>query len=88
MNTSNLIFRLFCIHNLPKLVVLTPRHYPCMPFVDCVNTFAYYAHTFDDYTNTFLDLANALDTPTLDFLYSRFLSSTIITQRLFHRLKK
>jgi hypothetical protein len=38
-----------------------------MPSVDCVNTFAYYGHTFDDAMNTFVDLADALDTPTPDF---------------------
>ncbi len=74
MNTSNFIFWLFYIHNPPKLIVLTPHHSPCTPFVDCVNTFVNYAntfvdcaHTFDDYANTSANLINALDTPTSNF---------------------
>lgn len=81
MNTSYLIFWLFYIHSLPKLVMQTPCHSPYTPstnyantFVKCTNTFVdhvnkstNYAHTFDDCVNTSIELANTTNTPTSYF---------------------
>jgi hypothetical protein len=79
MNVANFIFRLFHIHNLPTLSVLTPFCLPCTPFVDyaqltieCENIFGDFidffadcANTHDDQANTIIDLA---DTPNISSL--------------------
>jgi hypothetical protein len=35
MNTPNLTFWLLCIHSPPRLVVLTPHHFPCTFLLTC-----------------------------------------------------
>jgi hypothetical protein len=51
MNTTNFIFQLLHIHNLPTLIVLIPLHSPCTPSID-------FTHVFVDYVNSFYDCDN------------------------------
>jgi hypothetical protein len=68
MNATNFIFCLLHIANLLLLVVLTPLHSPCIPSIDCANSFANcvnssldYDHTSIDYTNFSNDYSNKFD---------------------------
>jgi hypothetical protein len=75
INASIFIFLLVHIPNLPTLIVLTPPHLPCTPFVDHghlwtnhVNSIVDYGNTptnsidfFIDYANKFNDRVNTLD---------------------------
>jgi len=58
MNTSDLIFQLLCINSPPKLVILTPHHFPYTPCDDCAITFADYVNTSIYCTNTSSKCAN------------------------------
>jgi hypothetical protein len=58
MDIKDIIFRLLHISNLPSLVVLTPPHSPCTPFVNCVHFFANYVNSSINYDNTSTDCIN------------------------------
>ncbi len=58
MNTSYLIFQLICIHNPPKLIVLTPLRSPYFPFANYANTFVDCVNTSTNFINTSIDYAN------------------------------
>jgi hypothetical protein len=60
MDIKDIIFRLLHISNLPSLVVLTPPHSPCTPFVNCVHFFANYVNSSINYDNTSTDCINFL----------------------------
>ncbi len=94
MNASYLIFWLFCISYLPRLVVLTPHSSPYTSSAD-------YANTFANYTKTSIESTDTTDMPTLDFYVTNspfcthgpfhneitILISIIIVQWFAHHLK-
>ncbi len=55
MNASNFIFLLLHIPNFPTLIVLTPPHSPCMPFVNDDHLSINYVNSFVDCGNTPID---------------------------------
>jgi hypothetical protein len=57
-NTTNFIFCLLHIVNLPLLVVLTPFCSPCIPVIDCAHSFPNCDYTFANYTNFYDDSTN------------------------------
>jgi len=91
MNTSDLIFWLFCIHNLSKVTILIPHQSPCTyfvgyanksvdninTFVDCINIFANCVNKSTNYAHTYYDCANTYvdSTDALDAPTSDFYTS-------------
>jgi len=61
MDVANVIFQLLHISNLPSLVVLTPIHMPCTPFVDCAHLSADYVNSSTNYIDFSTNYANKSD---------------------------
>jgi len=64
MNVADFIFWLLHILNLLTLIVLTPPHSSCTPFVDCAHLFVDCINSFVDCDNTSTDYANKSDDST------------------------
>jgi hypothetical protein len=58
MNTLDLMFWLFYIHNPSKLAILTSHHSRCTFFVDCANKYANCINTSIDCIDTFANYAD------------------------------
>ncbi len=88
MNTSNIIFWLFCICSLHRYVLMTFHCSPCISFVECVDTFVASADTTNILTSN-VGIAYSsfytLNSTSIWTINSSLLQ--VILQRIVHHLK-